>query len=100
VGDLGMVVHLKFRGCGPGTQRLAHAISTSDGKFEVLRLVVWGRNVRAQRPYKKFGFIAAGRLPRAFGRGEEPDPPAGPSWAGSGSRKPHSGTVGRPAVGT
>jgi len=79
VGDLGMIVHPEFRGCGLGTQRRAQAISTSDGKFEVLRLVVWGRNVRAQRPYKKFGFISAGRLPRAFGRGEEPDPPAGPS---------------------
>jgi RimJ/RimL family protein N-acetyltransferase len=71
VGVLGIVVQRDHRGKGVGTALLTYALAAARGRFEVIRLAVFVTNVRARRLYERFGFVTAGRIPRAVRRGTE-----------------------------
>jgi ribosomal protein S18 acetylase RimI-like enzyme len=69
VGILGIVVDERCRGQGVGTALLRDALDRARGKFEVVRLSVFATNERAQKLYRRFGFVDCGRIPRAIRRG-------------------------------
>ncbi len=68
VGILSIEVLPGFRGQGIGTALLEHALNNCRGRFELVRLETLPENTAGQRLYRKFGFEAYGRLPRAFYR--------------------------------
>ncbi len=70
VAILGIIVDAPFRGRGIGEALMRHAIGRARGKFEVIRLTVFSVNERAQRLYRKLGFVHVGHQPRAIRRGE------------------------------
>jgi RimJ/RimL family protein N-acetyltransferase len=69
VGVLGILVDAPYRGRGVGSALLRHALDRCRGKFEVVRLTVFSMNERAQRLYRRFGFVHSGHQPRAVRRG-------------------------------
>ncbi len=71
VAVLGIVVDAPYRGRGIGEALMRHAIDRSRGRFEVIRLSVFSINERAQRLYRKLGFVPCGHYPRAVRRGTQ-----------------------------
>ena len=69
VAVLGIVVDAPYRGRGIGEALMRHALERSRGKFEVIRLQVFSINERAQRLYRRIGFVPCGHHPRAVRRG-------------------------------
>ncbi len=67
-GVLGLVVRKEFRGRGIGPALMKETINACRGKFESIELTVLSNNLRAIRLYKRFGFKAYGKLPRAVKR--------------------------------
>lgn len=69
IGVLGVLVDKPYRGQGVGSALLRHALDRARGKFEVIRLAVFSVNDRAERLYRRFGFVRCGHIPRAIRRG-------------------------------
>ncbi len=74
---LGMTLRPEFRGVGLGTKMMSALIEWCERHpvTELLQLEVYADNERAQRLYRKLGFVEAGRVPRRmkFGPGEYKD---------------------------
>lgn len=71
VAVLGIIVDAPYRDRGIGEALMRHAIDRARGKFEVIRLTVFSVNERAQRLYRKLGFVHIGHRPRAIRRGDQ-----------------------------
>ena len=71
VGILGIVIDAPFRGRRIGERLMRHALERCRGKFEVIRLTVFSINERAQRLYRRIGFVPSGHHPRAVRRGSQ-----------------------------
>ena len=69
VAVLGIVVDAPYRGRGIGEALMRNALERCRGKFEVIRLTVFSINERAQRLYRRIGFVPCGHHPRAVLRG-------------------------------
>ncbi len=69
-GELAIHVLPGARGKGIGEQLMNEVLKLCVGKFEMVRLTVWSINERAQKLYRKHGFVECGRLPRAIKRGD------------------------------
>jgi RimJ/RimL family protein N-acetyltransferase len=67
-GVLGLVVRKEFRGGGIGTALMKETIDKCRDKFESIELKALSNNLRAIKLYKRFGFRACGKLPRAVKR--------------------------------
>ncbi len=64
---LGIGLYEKFTGHGLGTLLMERMVETAARLgYEQMELSVLGKNLRAQRLYKRFGFTEYGRLPNAF----------------------------------
>lgn len=68
VGELGIAIHRDHRGKGVGTRLLEEALRRSRGRFVVINLRVFSHNARAKALYRKMGFVAVGRVPKAVRR--------------------------------
>ena len=62
VGVLGILVARGYRGRGLGEAMMVRALELAQGKFEIVRLVVFSVNVRARRLYERLGFRTTGHL--------------------------------------
>ena len=71
VAVLGILVDAPHRGKGIGEALMRHALEQCRGRFEIVRLTVFSINERAQRLYRKLGFVPCGHLPRAVRRGDQ-----------------------------
>ncbi len=69
VGVLGIEVLAGYHGRGIGSALLAHVLEACRGRFDSVDLAVIPENPRAEKLYRKFGFVEYGRRPRAFQRG-------------------------------
>ncbi|MEM1109869.1 MAG: GNAT family N-acetyltransferase [Planctomycetota bacterium] len=74
---LGMTLRKDFRGVGLGSAMLKAVVEWTERHpvTEMLQLEVYADNERAQRLYRRFGFVEAGRIPRRmkFGPGQYKD---------------------------
>ena len=68
VGTLGILVDRRYRGRGLGEAMMVRDLTLARSKFEIVRLVVFSVNVRAQRLYERLGFRKTGRLDRQVKR--------------------------------
>jgi RimJ/RimL family protein N-acetyltransferase len=70
VGILGILIDAPHRRRGIGEALMRHAIDRCRGKFELIYLTVFSINDRAQRLYRKLGFVPVGHQPRVVRRGD------------------------------
>ncbi|MEM1027051.1 MAG: GNAT family protein [Planctomycetota bacterium] len=77
VTQIGMTLRAECRGVGLGTAMMATLIDWAESHpaTELLQLEVYHDNERAQRLYRRVGFVEAGRIPRRmkFGPGDYKD---------------------------
>lgn len=70
-GDLGIAVSSDYRGMGVGTALLRSALRNCKGKFEIIELSVFSKNLGARRLYERFGFRRYATRPASVKRGTE-----------------------------
>jgi len=73
IADFGIAILQDYTGCGIGSRMIEHAIRLSKNilKVELLELSYHDDNKGAGNLYRKFGFVVAGKIPRAIKHGRK-----------------------------
>jgi len=72
VGTLGIAIKDGYRDVGIGTEMMQVLVEESrKAGLKLLRLSVFGSNMRAKHVYGKAGFREVGRIPKAISKGDE-----------------------------